>query len=214
MSSNKCVCKQVCNILICMQKHSQHNNDERNTVLEKKYTSHTLFEMVGKGYEKDMCGRWVGDWTKTATYWLPALLAIAALHFHPVELLNQGPWGPSSLLGLVLSTLNSNNWLQPLISNSLELPVAPGYIIVWHPTASVSVASTLNSTRPYLRPEAPVIYTGVFLIWNLSRVGGLYVTSVVIVFYSVKWLQLLLFTLIILFNINYLFAHSEMVAIL
>ena len=34
-----------------MRKHSQHNNDERQTYLEK-YISHTLFEMVAKGLRK------------------------------------------------------------------------------------------------------------------------------------------------------------------
>ena len=68
--------------------------------------------MVRKGYERVMCERWVVDWTNTATYWPLALLAIAALLSHPAGLLNRGPWGPSSLLGLVLTASNCNNWLQ------------------------------------------------------------------------------------------------------
>ena len=48
----------------------------------------------------------------TATYWPPALLAIAALLSHPAGQLNRGPWGPSSLLGLVLTASNCNNRLQ------------------------------------------------------------------------------------------------------
>ena len=57
---------------------------------------------------------WEVSWrlNKTATYWPPALLAIAALLSHPAELLNRGPWGPSSLLGLVLTASNCNNWHQ------------------------------------------------------------------------------------------------------
>ena len=62
-----------------------------------------------------------------------------------------GAWGPSSLLGAGSHSSNCNRWLQTLISNQLELPVAPGYIIVWRPPASVSVASALNSTRPQSR---------------------------------------------------------------
>ena len=69
--------------------------------------------MVRMGYERVICERWFGDWTKTATYWPPALLAIAALLSHPAGKLNRGPRGPSSLLGLVLNTLN---W--PLTPNS------------------------------------------------------------------------------------------------
>ena len=81
---------------------------------EIQFFIHTLFEMVWKGYKRVMCKRWVGDWTKTATYWPPALLAIAALISHPVGLLNQGPWGPSSLLSLVLHCFE----LQQLTPNS------------------------------------------------------------------------------------------------
>ena len=110
--------------------------------------------MVRKGYERVMCERWVGDWTKTATYWPPSLLAIAALLSHPA--------------GLTAS--NYNHWLQTLISNSLELPVAPGYIIVWRPPASESVASALNSTRPQSRLSPLISSTGCtcYLHWCTS----------------------------------------------
>ena len=36
--------------------------------------------------------------------------------------------------------------------------------------------STVKGIPWYLRPDAPVIYTGAFLIWPLGRVGGQYVT--------------------------------------
>ena len=36
--------------------------------------------------------------------------------------------------------------------------------------------STVKVIPWYLRPDAPVIYTGAFLIWQLGRVGGQYVT--------------------------------------
>ena len=93
-----------------------------------------------------MCERWAGNWTKTATYWPPALLAIAALLSHPAGLLNRGSWGPSLCWDLVLTpwtaTTDSKLWF-PIN----WLPVAPGYIIVWRPPASVSVASAPNSTH-------------------------------------------------------------------
>ena len=158
-----------------MKKRSQHNNDERNTVLWKKYTSLTSFEMVRKGYERVMCERWVGDWTMTAAYWPPASLAIAALHSHPAGLLNRGSWGPSSLLGLVLTASNCNNWLQT--PNSLKLPATLGYIIVWHPPASVSVASALNSTRlqsrlsPDIFDRMQLLFTQVYFLFD-SSVGS------------------------------------------
>ena len=59
---------------------------------------------------------WVGDWTKTATYWFQALLAIASLLSRSAWLLDRGSWGPIALCWvLVLSTAsysNCNNWLQ------------------------------------------------------------------------------------------------------
>ena len=68
-----------------------------HTFLEK-YTAHTLFERV-------MCERWVGDWTKTATFWPPVPLSLAALLSRSAGLLNQGSWGPIALCWvLVLST--------------------------------------------------------------------------------------------------------------
>ena len=56
--------------------------------------------------------KWFWRLNKTATYWPPALLAIAALLSHPAGLLNRGAWGPCSLLGLVLTASNCKNWLQ------------------------------------------------------------------------------------------------------
>ena len=96
-----------------------------------------------------MCERWVGDRTKAATIWPPVPPSLAALLSRSVGLLNRRPWGPSSLLDLVLTASNCNNWLQT--PNWLELPVAPGYIIVSRPPVSVSIASAPNSTRPQSR---------------------------------------------------------------
>ena len=138
--------------------------------------------MVRKGYERVMCERWAGDWTKTATYWPLALLAIAALLSHPAGLLNQGPWGPSSLLDLILTASNCSNWLQTLISNSLT-SCRLGLYNCLTPTcfSERRICTQLNPPTVkvipwYLRPDAPVIYTGTFLIWLPGRVGGQYVT--------------------------------------
>ena len=145
----------------------------------KIYLSHFIrngTKRLWKGYV------WEVNWrlNKTATYWPPALLAITALLSRSPGLINWGPWGPSLHWDLVL-TLAS--YLKNSDSNQLELPVAPGYIIVWHPPASVSVASALNPTRPQSRLspdifDAPVIYTDAFLIWQLGWVGGQYVTNI------------------------------------
>ena len=74
----------------------------------EKYTSH----FIRKCCERVMFERWVGDWIKTATYWLPVPPSLAALISRSARLLNRRPWGPSSLLGMVLTATNCNNWLQ------------------------------------------------------------------------------------------------------
>ena len=111
-----------------------------------------------------MCEKWVGDWTKTATYWSPALLAIAALLSRPAELLNRGPWWPSLCWDLVLTsrtaTTDSKLW-----SPTYWLPVAPGYIIVSRTPASVSVASAPHSTRQQSR-LSPDIFDRMHLLFT------------------------------------------------
>ena len=54
--------------------------------------------------------------------------------------------------------------------------MAPGYIIVWYPPASCGrhICTEFNPSTAkvipwYLRPDAPVIYTGPSLIWRLGR---------------------------------------------
>ena len=124
------------------------------------YLSHIIrngWKGLRKGYV------WKVSWrlNKTATYWLQALLAIAALLSRSPELLYRGPWGPkaSSHAGILSPKL----WLQ-----LTELPVAPGYIIVGRPPASCGrhICTQLNPSTVkvipwYLRPDAPVIYTSV-----------------------------------------------------
>ena len=133
-----------------MRKHSQHNNDERTQL--GKYTSHTLFEMVAKGLRKDHV--WEVSWSlnKTATYWSPALLAIAALLSRSAGRLNRGSWGLTALRWvLVLSTasylqfdrpqtLNSLNFLSHRVISLFDIHLLP-----------VSVTSAHNSTCPQSR---------------------------------------------------------------
>ena len=128
-----------------------------HTSLEK-YTSHTLFERVAKG----LCVKGELETEQTATYWPPVPLSLAALLSRSAGLLNRGPWGPIALCWvLVLSTAS---YIQLTGSNSLNLSVAPGYIIVWHPPASCGRhictqfnPSTVKVIPWYLRPDAPVI---------------------------------------------------------
>ena len=150
----------------------------------EKYTSHTLFEMVRKGYERVMCERWVGDWTKTATYWPPALLAIAALlsrlswAAQPGTLWVQLSAEPGSHC-FELTQLTQNSDLQltwTSCSTGLYNCLTPTCFSERRICTQFNL-STVKFIPWYLRPDAPVIYTGAFLIWQLGRIGGQYVTQ-------------------------------------
>ena len=145
----------------------KHNNDERTRFFRKIYLSH----FIRNGCERVMCERWIGDWTKTETYWPPILLSLPAFLSRSARLLNRRPWGSSSLLSLVLTASNCNNWLR-----LTELPVAPGYIIVWHSPASHErhICTEFNpptvKTIPwYLRPDAPVPWSTAGLEVNMLQ---------------------------------------------
>ena len=97
----------------CMLKYSQHNKDERRQFFRKIYLSHFIWNGCERVYV------WEGSWrlNKAATYWPPALPAIAALL--PVLLgCSTGGLGAQPLLGPGSHYSNWNNWLQTLISNS------------------------------------------------------------------------------------------------
>ena len=139
----------LCNILICMQKHSQHNNEERTQFFRKIYLS-----LYSKWYERVTKGLCV----------------------------NREPWGPSSQSGAGshAGILSPKLWLQ-LTQTSCRTGLyhcLTYTCFLW--------ASHLHRIQPvhsqgypwYIRPDAPVIYTGAFLIWQLGRVGGQYVTTV------------------------------------
>ena len=78
----------------------------------EKYTSH----FIRNGCERVMCERWVGDWTKTATYWPPVPPSLAALLSRSARLLNWGHWGPGPLLRAGSHCLE----MQQLTPNSLN----------------------------------------------------------------------------------------------
>ena len=126
----------LCCILICryMQKHIQHNKDERHSSLEK-YTSHFI--------ERVVCEREL-ETEQNCNILTLTLMAITAFLSCSPRLLNRGPGGPASLghgshSSIFSPTeLNSNCsiggpggpsvgcWLPlpPLFSNWFELPVA------------------------------------------------------------------------------------------
>ena len=129
------------------------NNKDKQTRFFRKNIPLTLYsKWLRKGYERVMCERWVGDWTKTATYWPPVPPSLAELLSRSAGLLNQGPWGPSPLPRTATTD-----------SKLTKLPVALGYNIVWRLSASRGRRictqfnpSTVKVILWYLRPDAPV----------------------------------------------------------
>ena len=114
--------------------------------------------MVAKG----PCVRGELETEQTATYWPPSSFVFSSTSF---SFCWAAQWGVmmahSPLLGAgsLYSILSPTNWLQKLT----ELPVAPGYIIVWHPPASCERRictqfnpSTVKVIAWYRRLDAPV----------------------------------------------------------
>ena len=141
-----------------------NNNDERTHFFRKIYLSHLGW--------KGLCVRGELETEQTATYWPQIPMSLAEIFSRSAGCSTGGPEGPALCWELVLTASNWNsnfncNWLQ-----LTQLSVAPGYIIVWHPSASRGRQnciefnpSTVKVISWYLRPDAPVIYTGASLNW-------------------------------------------------
>ena len=197
MSIQQYACRNIVNTI----KTSRHSSLE-------KYTSH----FIRKGYERVTKGYvWEVSWrlNKDCNILTPTLLAIPAFLSRSAGLLKRGP----CLCWVWFSLLELKHWLQTLISNWSKLPVTLGYITIRRPPASCERhictqfnPSTVKVIPWYLWLDAPVIYTGAFLIWQLGRAGGQYVTLIVIIcLLTVKRFQLLL-------TLTVLFAHGYMVS--
>ena len=144
-----------------MQKHIQHNKDERTWFFGKIYLSLYLkgFERVTKGI---ICERWVGDWTELQ-------------HIDPHSSGHSSLSFPFSWAAqLCIFSPTDQNFLSPGLYNNLM----PTYFL--RASHLYSIQPVDNQGHPripwYLWPDAPVIYTGAFLILQPGRVGGQYVT--------------------------------------
>ena len=135
-----------------MQMHVEHNDDTIKTsghTSFEKYTSHFIGRVV--------CERWVGDWTKTATYWPHNSSVYHSLSFPFSWAAQPGHNSHSSIF-----SLTDLNFLSP------------GLIIIWRPPTSCerhnfALNSTPRQSRSpliswYLRLNAPVIFTGEFIL--------------------------------------------------
>ena len=148
-----------------------------HTSLEK-YTSH----FMRNGCERVMCERWVGDWTN-CNMLTPSSFVFSSTSFSFCWAAQSGVLRAHSPLlgaGSYYSILSPTKWLQ-----LTEVPVAPGNIIIWRSPASCGrhISTQFNPSTGrvmprYLRPDAPVIYTGAFLIWQLGRGSICYICCI------------------------------------
>ena len=98
-------------IHIYMQKHNDAITTNGDNSLEK-YTSHFIERLV--------CERWVGDWTKTATYWPPTSSSgHSSASFSFSWAAQPGAWGPSLSAESWFPQLDLKHLLQALNSNCL-----------------------------------------------------------------------------------------------
>ena len=140
-----------------MPKHNDAITTSGHSSLEK-YTSHFIwkFERVAKGFTV-----WEISWrlNRTATYWPPHPDSSVHHSVFPV-LLGCTTWGPGP---------------QPLLRHGSHSSIfTPTDLNVWRPPTSrerhnFALNSTPRQSRSplifwYLRPDAPVIYTGAFLL--------------------------------------------------
>ena len=119
----------MCNILICrcMQKHSQHNKDERTQFFRKIYLS-LYSKGLRKGYER-LCVRGELETEQRLQHINSHSSGSSSISFPFSWAAQPGTWGAQPLLGLVLTprtgTLTSNSDLQ--LTDFLS---HPGYIII------------------------------------------------------------------------------------
>ena len=138
----------ACRIIFNTIKTSGHSSLE-------KYTSH-FFERVRKGYEGYYCVRGELETEPNCSILTPTLMAITAFLSRSPGLLNRRFLIPASSLQLIWTSCRR------------------GYIIIWRvPTSCERHNFALNSSPRqsrspliswYIWPDAPVIYTGTFLL--------------------------------------------------
>ena len=147
----------------------------------EKYASHTLFEMLRKGYV------WEVSWrlNKDCNILTPSSSSYSSTSFSSC-----GTAQPRALRAPLSAWSGSHSFeLQPLTPNSdLQLTrtsCSTGLYNCLTPTCYSEChictqfnPSTVKAIPWYLQLDAPVIYTGAFLIWQLGRVGGQYVTYI------------------------------------
>ena len=153
-----------------------NNNYKRIHFFRKICLSH----FMRTGCERIMRERWVGDWTN-CNILTPNSFVFSSTSFSICWASRSGVLRAHSPLlgaGSLYSILSPTNWLQ-----LSELSVTPGYISLFDThLLLVCFTSVPNSNRLQSRLyldifDAPVIYTGALLIWQLGRGSICYICS-------------------------------------
>ena len=127
-----------CIICRSMQKHLQHNKDERIQFFRKMYLSlySKGFQRVTKGI---ICERWVGDWIELQHIDPTNSSCYNSISFPFSWAAQPGAWGPSLYWDMFLIPAS------PL--QLLDFLSHPGYIIIWRTPTSRGATIALNSTH-------------------------------------------------------------------
>ena len=144
-----------CCILICrcMQKHIQHNKDERHSSLEK-YTSHSIWK-GSKGLLKVLLWEGVGDRTELQ-HIDPHSCGHKSVSFPFSWATEPGVWGPS-LSGTCSSFQHLlSNWSEQLINRGPEGPLC--WVLVF---STASYPQLMN----FLCTELYNCSTSTFFLW-------------------------------------------------
>ena len=128
----------------------------------EKYTSHFIWKGLKGLWRVLLCERWVGDWTELQ-HIDPNSSGHNSISFPFSWVAQMGTWGLSFCWDMVL-----------IPDSSLQLTWTSchwGHIIIWRPPTSYEChictqfnLLTVKVIPWYLRPDAPVIYTGAFLL--------------------------------------------------
>ena len=139
----------------------------------EKYTTHFI-RKSSKGLRKVLCVKGELETEQNCNILTPNSFGYNSISFLFSWAVQTGASGTSLCWNRVLIPASSLQ-LTDFLSH-------PGYIIILRPPTScdVTIRTQFNPSPVkvipwYLRPDAPVIYTGAFLIWQPGRVGGQYV---------------------------------------
>ena len=138
-----------------MQKHIQHNKDERISVLSKNIPL-TLFERVRKGYERYYL--WEVSWrlNRSATYWSPNSSGYGSISFPFSWAAQPGAWRPSLCWDMVLIPASSLQLIWTSCCRVYNNNLTPTYFL--RASHLYSIQPTHRQSR--LSPDLLISLTG------------------------------------------------------